>query len=166
MPDDGTSSRQSKLLDGLRFLATWSAIGAAILLTGALSTRGLFALRQVDLGMVSLFPDHYKPAVLLFSVCGGLMIGLLFLSWWIAKPGGFGWGMGVIVLSLLLAAIFIWPTPYKYYRTNNPQVLLRVTRVSGHGEIIPREYAPPTVPGEQTRESLKQRLPQQPPEKP
>ena len=159
MPDDGQPSRQSKVLEGLQFLVTWSAIGAAILLTGALSQRGLFVLRHTPGS--PLFPGDghsYLGAVLLFSLCGGLTIGLLFLAWWIAKPGGFGWGMGVIVLSLLLAAIFIWPTPYKYYRTNDTRVLLRVSRMSGEGELIPREGASET--------SLTPRVPHQPPEKP
>ncbi len=141
---------------------------------GALSARGIFLLRQIDLkpqarAVAVLFPDGYFPAVLYFSVCGGLTIGLLFLSWRIARPGGFGWGMGVIVLSLILVAIFIWPTPYKYYKTNNRQLLLRVTRATGHGEIIPRGYAPqavPGAPGEQTTESPMPRPPQARPEKP
>jgi hypothetical protein len=159
MPDDGQPSRQSKVREGLQFLATWSAIGAAILLMGAISTRGMYVMRQIELDrpVPRVLTLPYFSAVLYFSVCGGLTIGLLFLAWWIAKPGGFGWGMGVIVLGLLVTAIFIWPTPYKYYPTDDTRVLLRVTRVSGHGEIIPRGGA---------SQSLTPRLPQQPREKP
>jgi hypothetical protein len=162
MPDSAGSSWKNELHDGVRFLAIWSSIAAAILLMGALSARGAYLLTQIhEKKKVSMpFGCDYWVAVLVFSVCGGVAIGLLFLSWRIARPGGFGWGMGVIVLSLILIAIFIWPTPFKYYKTKNPQELLRVTRATGYGEIIPAQNS-----GRQTTDNQTP-LPQAPVQKP
>jgi hypothetical protein len=136
----------TQVLEGLRYLGVWSLIGAGVLLTGALSARGISIIRQIDGKPPDLFPDYYLPALVIFALAGGVTVGLLFLSWKIAQPGGFGWGMGVFVLVIALFAIFVWPTPFKYYRTQaNPLVLLRVTRATGHGAIIP--LAPmPSVP--------------------
>ena len=132
-----------QFLNYLTYLVMWSVIGAGVLLTGALSARGISIIRQIDGTPAELFPDDYFRALVVFSVAGGVTIGLLFLSWKIAQPGGFGWGMGVFVLVIALFAIFVWPTPFKYYRTSeNPLVLLRVTRATGHGEIIPLEQMP------------------------
>ncbi len=118
-------------------------IGAGVLLTGALSARGISIIRHIDGTPAELFPHYYFPALVVFALAGGITVGLLFLSWRIAQPGGFGWGMGVFVLVVALFAIFVWPTPFKYYRTEaNPLVLLRVTRATGHGAIIPLEQIP------------------------
>ena len=122
----------------LMYLAIWSLIGAGVLLTGALSARGVSIMRQIDGTPAALFPENYFQALLVFSCAGGITVGLLFLSWKIAQPGGFGWGMGVFVLVVALFAVFVWPTPFKYYRdAADPLILLRVTRATGHGEIIP-----------------------------
>jgi hypothetical protein len=70
------------------------------------------------------------------SLGGGVAIGLIGLALSLAKPGGAAWGLGVVVIGALLFLIFVWPTPYKYYRDRDQQ-LIRVHRVTGEGHFVP-----------------------------
>jgi hypothetical protein len=118
-----------------RVLLVWSAIGFGVLLSGGVATRALMTLRgggSVDFG------DSFWGALLLFSLGGGIATGLLILVWWLVVKLGFSWTLGFVALALVLFALFVWPTPYRYERTKDPDVRLRITRLTGHGEFIPR----------------------------
>lgn len=116
-------------------LLVWSAIGFGVLLSGGVATRALMAVRS---GSSADFGPSFWGALLFFSLGGGVTIGLLILTWWLVVKLGFSWTLGFIALAIMLFTLVVWPTPYRYEKTNDPDVRLRITRLTGHGEFIPR----------------------------
>ena len=122
----------------LRIILIWTAIGICVLFFGSLAVRAFQALRHSrEAGYDPGWGWPFFKALLLFSVGGGITIGLLILVWWRVTPPDSRWGLGAVVLSLLLFALFVWPTPYKYYRTESRDVLIKVNRITGQGDYVP-----------------------------
>ena len=76
-------------------------------------------------------------ALLALSVGAGVVIGLIGLALTLASPRGIGWGLGLGTVGLLLFLIFVWPTPYKYYREKG-KGLVKVHRLTGNGDYVVR----------------------------
>lgn len=118
---------------------TWACVGICLLFFGGLAAHGYLLLIAPcpSLGGADCqnrTVDWWALAQL--SVGGGVAIGLIGFALSLANPRGVGWGLGVVVISALLFLIFVWPTPYKYYRDRDQQ-LIRVHRVTGEGKYIP-----------------------------
>ena len=132
--------RPSTFGKGAGYFFKWAALGTAILFFGGHSAQGLKGLVDpvvFDLGWESL----YQP-LLTFSVSGGITIGFLVLGWWVASRRKVRWGLGVLILSLLLFVLFVWPTPYKFYRTEDRDVRIRVNRITGAADYVPKPEVP------------------------
>jgi hypothetical protein len=79
------------------------------------------------------------------SIGGGIALGLVGVALTLANPRGVGWGMGIVVIGGVLFLVFVWPTPYKYYRVKDHQKeqrLIRVHRVTGDADYVPKSRAP------------------------
>jgi hypothetical protein len=107
----------------------WAAIGIGFLFFGGLAAHGYRRLLSGAGGGVDW------EGLLLLSVGGGIVVGLIGLALTLVSPRGIGWGLGLGVVGLLLFLIFIWPTPYKYYRGDEGR-LIRVHRVTGSGQPV------------------------------
>jgi hypothetical protein len=86
------------------------------------SCPGALLTRAVLLGLIYL------------SVGGGVALGLIGVALTLANPRGVGWGLGILVVGAVLFLVFVWPTPYKYYRASDHQ-LIRIHRVTGALEL-------------------------------
>lgn len=119
--------------------ATWACVGICLLFFGGLAAHGYQMLITPcpSLGGVGC-PNRMVDwsALLQLSLGGGVAIGLIGFALSLANPRGPGWGLGVLVVGALLFLIFVWPTPYKYYRDRDQQ-LIRVHRVTGEGQFVP-----------------------------
>lgn len=76
---------------------------------------------------------------MLLAVGGGIAIGLLILTWWLIVQRGFSWALGFLVLAIVLFALFVWPTRYRYESFEKSEIqckLLRVERLTGRSECI------------------------------
>lgn len=128
----------SKLPRWLQMLLVWAALGVCVLFFGGLAMRGLEVLWHW--GEAGYDPGPGRPffrALLTFSIGGGITIGFLILIWWMIAPPDVRWGLGIAVLCVLLFALFVWPTPYAYWKTGQKGVLLKVNRLTGQGEYVP-----------------------------
>lgn len=117
------------------FLVVWALIGFGALFFGGLGGRAYKAMRgpgYIDFGW------DFVWVLLVFAVGGGITIGLLVLAWRIIVQMGYSWTLGMAVLILVLFALIVWPTFYKYYRTDTPDILLKINRLTGSAEYIPR----------------------------
>jgi hypothetical protein len=74
------------------------------------------------------------------SVGGGVALGLIGVALSLSNPRGVGWGLGLLVVGSLLFLIFVWPTPFKYYRAKDQ--LIRVHRVTGEAHYVPENRRP------------------------
>ena len=111
----------------------WSAIAAVVLLAGGLGARGLMALMG-DRPVV--LDGAFVGALVLFSVGGGVTLGVLIYAWLLAAREAFTRLMVLVAFAVVLFALFVWPTPYKYYRTDDLQTVLRVNRITGAVEPV------------------------------
>lgn len=141
---DDTSRRESPWFRaGFIFWVKWALLGAGVLVFGALSAHGLYVLANPG---AKIFPESFLIALATFGLGGGITIGVLALAWWLANPRGFRWGLGLVVLALLLFALFVWPTPFKYYyRKDDLGVVVKINRVTGKVEHCVRPH-PPAAP--------------------
>lgn len=145
--------------DGLKWswpkvLVVWTAIGAGVLFGGGVAARGYLIVRG-QMTAASLFDScGFWLPLLLFSLGGGLTIGLLILTWWLVAKIGFSWTLGFAVLGVVLFAVFVWPTPYQYTSireetikggtTETTRVVLRINRLTGQAvTIYPKESKQP-----------------------
>jgi hypothetical protein len=121
----------------LRALVIWGAIGIFLLFFGGLAAQGYLRLMTQcpASGTCSARITDWTGLALL-SLGGGVALGLIGVALSLANPRGVGWGLGMVVIGALLFIIFVWPTPYKYYRTKDRQ-LIRVHRVTGAADYVP-----------------------------
>lgn len=124
---------QRTFWDGLRFALKWFLIGGGILFFGGLAVRAFQRMHDATASIGWPF----LLALFLFSLGGGVVVGLLGLACWLASPRGVGWSLAVVVLGVILFVLFVWPTPYKYYRIEDKNHLLKVNRLSGTVNLVP-----------------------------
>ena len=120
----------------VRALLIWGAIGTLLLFFGGLAAQGY--LKLVTPCLVAPCSERATDWVALayLSVGGGVAVGLIGVALSLANPRGVGWGLGLVVIGAFLFVIFVWPTPYKYYRAKDRQ-LIRVHRVTGTADYVP-----------------------------
>ena len=119
----------------LRALLLWTLIGAGLLFFGGLAFHGYRLL-------ITPCPEPC-PARLIdwfalgqLAIGGGVASGLIGLTLTLASPRGVGWGLGLMAIGFVLFLIFVWPTPYKYYKTANRQ-WIQVHRLTGESRVLP-----------------------------
>jgi hypothetical protein len=117
-----------------RVFLAWGAIAFGVLFSGGVGVRALMGLRA---GGSADFGLSFWCQLMLFSLGGGITIGLLILTWWLVVRLGFSWILGFVALGIVLFTLFVWPTPYRYELTKDPDIRLRITRLTGYGEFIP-----------------------------
>jgi hypothetical protein len=129
----------------VRALLIWGVIGTFLLFFGGLAAQGYLKLMTPCL-VGSQCPERAIDwvALVYLSVGGGVALGLIGVALSLANPRGAGWGLGVVVVGTLLFVIFVWPTPYKYYRAKDRQ-LIRVHRVTGTADYVPGYKLPEAV---------------------
>lgn len=123
----------------------WAGIGVSFLFFGGLAAHGYRRMLattgsgELPIGRLDL------EGLALLSLGGGIVVGLIGLALTLASPRGVGWGLGLGAVGLLLFLVFIWPTPYKYYRGKERQ-LIRVHRLTGTGQpVVPKQEPPPAT---------------------
>jgi hypothetical protein len=127
-----------------KVLLIWSAIGFGILYSGSLAVRASMAMRagSSDFGcsfwQAVFVSCPFSQVLLLFSVGGGVTIGLLILVWWMVTKRGFSWTLGFVVLGIMLVALFVWPTPYRYEWAKDKSFVVKINRFSGMVEYKSR----------------------------
>lgn len=109
-------------------LGMWSLIAFGVLLTGGAAVRALKIL-QGEAGRDPLKFETFWCPLLLFSVGGGIAIALLILTWWLVVKRGFSWTLGFAVLAVVLFALFVWPSPYRYDKDRRRDATCRVLQV-------------------------------------
>jgi MFS family permease len=127
-------------------LLVWSAIGFGVLYCGGFAVIANMALMKVPPSEVCtlwqaiwMSCPPYSQTLLLFSVGGGITIGLLILTWWIVtQRGGFSWLLGIVILGIVLFSIFVWPTPYRYDWAKDKSFVVKINRFSGDITYVPR----------------------------
>jgi hypothetical protein len=119
--------------DAAWFSLKWVLVGGGILFSGGLAIRAFDWMRDPS----SAPSWSFLQALVFFSLGGGLAVGLVGLACWLASPRGVGWSLGIVVIGLGLFVLFVWPTPYTYYKTETKNVLVRVNRITGRGNYIP-----------------------------
>ena len=117
----------------------WAVIGTLFLFSGGLAGYGYRQLIKEAAGAPVAGVTVDWGALLSLSVGGGVALGLIVVALTIANPNGMRWGLGLGTVGLVLFLIFIWPTPYKYYRDKDKR-LIRVHRLTGSGDyVVPDE---------------------------
>ena len=131
-------------------LGMWALIGAALLYFGGLAAHGLKALLEGPDALPCTIPEaarlgcSFSQSLLTFAVGGGLTFGLAVLAW-----RGISWALGVAIVAVVLVAVFVWPTPYKYEWAKDKSFVVRIHRFTGD---IHYEMSPPSpVPQSTTR---------------
>ena len=129
-------------------LAMWTAISFGVLFAGGAALQALADLKEPA-------PNFAVPAfwwsLLIFSLGGGVAIGLLILTWWLVVKRGFSWTLGFVVLAVVVFALFVWPSPYRYEKDRRRDAICRVLQVHRWtGEVtcvLPPSPPPPPRPG-------------------
>jgi heme/copper-type cytochrome/quinol oxidase subunit 3 len=131
-------------------LGMWALIGAALLYFGGLAAHGLKALLEGPDALPCTLPEaarlgcSFSQSLLTFAVGGGLTFGLAVFAW-----RGISWALGVAIVAVVLVAVFVWPTPYKYEWAKDKSFVVRIHRFTGD---IHYEMSPPSpVPQSTTR---------------
>ncbi len=120
----------------VRALSIWGAIGTLLLFFGGLAAQGIKLMTPCLAGAPCPGRATDWVALVYLSVGGGVAFWLIGVALSLANPRGVGRGLGLVVVGALLFVIFIWPTPYKYYRAKDRQ-LIRVHRVTGTADYVP-----------------------------
>jgi hypothetical protein len=147
---DGGKGKPKGWLDikWLRALLIWGGIGIFLLFFGGIAAQGYMRLVtpcSVDSPCPSPFIDQRILLGLVYlSVGGGIALGLVGVALTLSNPRGVGWALGMVVVGTVLFLVFVWPTPYKYYRVQEQkeQRLIRVHRVTGDSDYVPRSRPP------------------------
>jgi hypothetical protein len=132
----------------LRALLIWGSIGIFLLFFGGVAAQGYMRLvTPCPVGALCPSPflsDRILWGLLYLSVGGGIALGLIGVALTLANPRGVGWGLGIVVVGGVLFLVFVWPTPYKYYRVKEQgeKRLIRVHRVTGDSDYVPRSKPP------------------------
>ncbi|HEY3068381.1 MAG TPA: hypothetical protein VGL09_21530 [Methylomirabilota bacterium] len=121
----------------IRNFVLWTIIGGGLLFFGGLAAHGYRLLmtpcgaaNDCGLRMIDWFALGHV------AVGGGVAIGLIGLTLTLASPRGVGWGLGLLAIGSVLFLIFVWPTPFKYYRTADRR-WIQVHRFTGESHILP-----------------------------
>jgi len=130
-----------------RALLLWTLIGAGLLFFGGLAFHGYRLLMTPCTGDPCAQRVIDWLALGHLAIGGGVATGLIGLTLTLASPRGVGWGLGMMAIGFVLFLIFVWPTPYTYYRTSNRQ-WIQVHRLTGESQVLP---------GSQTAASSNQR---------
>lgn len=117
-----------------QFFWKWFGLGAGVLFFGGLSARGLAGLMEWPGRLVRLDWWQFFGMLLMFSVGGGVVVAL----WGLGNRRRPRWRLGLVVLALILFGLFVWPTPFKYYKGRGGE-LVKVSRITGAKEVI---YSP------------------------
>jgi hypothetical protein len=149
--EDGNKKKRESIWSKhpwLRALLIWGAIGIFLLFFGGVAAQGYMRLMPCHPDAACPAP-HISKATLwglvYLSVGGGVALGLIGVALTLANPRGPGWGMGIVVIGALLFLVFVWPTPYKYYRVKDhlkEQRVIRVHRVTGESDYVPKPKEP------------------------
>jgi hypothetical protein len=146
---DGGARDDEKPLGWWQILLMWSGIAFGVLFFGGAALRALSGLNgpPPDLG----FGTFWCPLAI-FSLGGGAAIGLIILTWWfVVKRGSFSWTLGFAVLGVVLFALFVWPSPYRYDKDRRRDATCRVLRIqrwTGDAMcILSANPPPPARPG-------------------
>lgn len=129
-------------------LAMWTAISFGVLFAGGAALRALSGLKGPEPNFA--LATFWWP-LLIFSLGGGVSIGLLILTWWLVVKRGFSWTLGFVVLAVVVFALFVWPSPYRYDKDRRRDATCRVLQVHRWtGEVacvLPPSPSPPPRPG-------------------
>jgi hypothetical protein len=142
---NGRPREDVKPLSWWKVLLIWSAIAFGVLFAGGAALRALSGLNgpAADFG----FHTFWCPLAI-FSVFGGVAIGLVILAWWfVVKRGSFSWTIGVVLLGVVLFALFVWPSPYRYDKDRRREATCRVQRTerwTGETKCVLPAAAPAT----------------------
>lgn len=145
MPEPEAEPKKNRWL---RTLLIWGGIGIALLFFGGVAAQGYMRLVTpcpVGAPCPNPFIDQRIWWGLVYlSLGGGIALGFVGVALTLANPRGPGWGLGIVVVGGVLFLVFVWPTPYKYYRVKvqKEQHLIRVHRVTGDSDYVPRSKPP------------------------
>jgi hypothetical protein len=110
-----------------RILGTWSAIAFGVLFTGGAALRALSGLK--DSKAPEFGASTFWFPLFIFSLGGGIAIGLLILTWWLVAKSGVTWALGALILAVVLFALFVWPSAYRYEKDRRREATCRVLQV-------------------------------------
>jgi hypothetical protein len=124
---ESASVKESKPLTWRQILLIWSAIAFGVLFAGGAAIRALS-------GLTGSTPDFdgmtFWLPLSVFSVGGGVAIGLVILTWWfVVKRGSFSWTIGFVLVAVVLFALYVWPSPYRYDKDWNKNATCRVLQI-------------------------------------
>jgi hypothetical protein len=122
-----------------KLLLIWAAIGSGVLYFGGLAVEAQKAFKDpggfhCSFRQAILLQCSFSEVLLIFSLGGGIAIGLFILAWSRVTMRGFSWTLGFVILAVVLFALFIWPTPYRYEWGPDKSFVVRIKRFSG--EVI------------------------------
>lgn len=125
-----------------KVLLVWSAIGFGVLYCGGFAVLASMALKpgsppfNCTLWQAIWLSCPFSQVLLLFSVGGGIAVGLLILTWWTVTRRGFSWTLGFVILGIVLFALFVWPTPYRYEWAKDKSFVVKINRFSGNVQYV------------------------------
>ena len=124
---DSTSGKESKPFNWRQILVMWSLITFGVLFAGGAAIRALSGLT----GSAPNFSwETFLLPLIVFSAGGGVAIGLVILTWWfVVKWGSFNWAIGFVLLAVVLFALYVWPSPYRYDKDWNKNATCRVLQI-------------------------------------
>jgi hypothetical protein len=119
-----------------KVLLIWSAIGFGVLYFGGHAVIAQKALQDPANFHCSLWEAiwlqcSFSQVLLIFSAGGGIAVGLVILAWSRVTTRGFSWTLGFVILGVVLFAMFIWPTPYRYEWGPDKSFVVKIKRFSG-----------------------------------
>ncbi len=120
--------KEDKPFNWAQILSMWGAIAFFLLFAGGLAIQALKILQGGPAEHKFDLWTFWAP-LFLFSLGGGLAIGLLILTWWLVVKRGFSWTVGFAVLAVVLFALFVWPSPYRYDKDHRKETTCRVLQV-------------------------------------
>jgi hypothetical protein len=125
----GTLGKALKRLGiALLTLLKWSLIGFALLTAGGFFGRGLSALWQDQQVIVD---KPFLWTLFVFAAGGGVALAVLIVAWRVSTADYPGKVAALILLLIVAGGVVIWPTPYKYHRTKELDVVVRINRITG-----------------------------------
>lgn len=131
----GSLSRAARLFGWAGTPLKWAAIGFLLLFFAGLGSEGLNGMMQPD---VELLRGAFWKSLLVFSLGGGVTLGVLMLTWQLASGDAFARALTLGAFAALLFALFVWPTPYKYYRDEALAFVVRINRITGDVQYCER----------------------------
>lgn len=120
-----------EIVKNLWFLVKWIVLVGGMLFAGGLSAREWARLMGWPVELAKLGWPEFSWMLALFSLGGGVAASL----WGLANRRKPRWGLGLVVLALILFGLFVWPTPFKDYKGPGDE-LVKVHRVTGKTEVI------------------------------